>query len=101
VISEYYTSLITVNKEDKMSDNNNTERFFIGMIVGAVIGSAIALLYAPQSGRETRALLKEKAEEAKDKAEEIIKEARVRAKKIIDDARGKAAELQEGQGKGE
>jgi gas vesicle protein len=36
--------------------------------MGAVIGAAFALLYAPQSGPETRQLVKEKALEVKEKA---------------------------------
>ena len=35
--------------------------FGIGLLTGAVIGGVIALLYAPQSGKETRAMLKDKA----------------------------------------
>jgi len=33
--------------------------FGIGLLAGAAIGGAIALLYAPRSGRETRASLVE------------------------------------------
>lgn len=35
--------------------------FFAGLLIGAVIGAAIGLLYAPQSGDETRRIVKEKA----------------------------------------
>jgi gas vesicle protein len=42
--------------------------FFSGFIVGAVIGAAVGILYAPQSGPETRRLVKEKALEVKEKA---------------------------------
>jgi len=42
--------------------------FFSGLMMGAVIGAAFALLYAPQSGPETRQLVKEKALEIKEKA---------------------------------
>ena len=41
--------------------------FFSGFIIGAVIGAAVGILYAPQSGTETRRLVKEKALEVKDK----------------------------------
>jgi len=34
---------------------------------GAIIGAAVALMYAPQSGPETRRLVKEKALEIKEK----------------------------------
>ena len=37
--------------------------FGIGLLAGAVIGGVIALLYAPQSGKETRQQIKEKATE--------------------------------------
>jgi gas vesicle protein len=40
--------------------------FFSGFIFGALVGAAIALLYAPQSGLETRRIVKERAYEAKD-----------------------------------
>jgi gas vesicle protein len=42
--------------------------FFPGLILGAVVGAAVALLYAPQPGAETRRMVKEKALEIKDKA---------------------------------
>lgn len=42
--------------------------FFSGLMMGAVIGAAFALLYAPQPGSETRQLVKEKALEVKEKA---------------------------------
>lgn len=42
--------------------------FFSGLLLGAVIGAAIGILYAPQPGSETRRLVKEKAVEVKEKA---------------------------------
>ena len=42
--------------------------FLAGLIVGAVIGAAVALLYAPQPGTETRRIVKEKASEVTEKA---------------------------------
>jgi gas vesicle protein len=35
--------------------------FFTGLIVGALIGVVVGFLYAPQSGTETRKIVKEKA----------------------------------------
>jgi gas vesicle protein len=49
---------MTMNKD-------SSSGFFSGLLVGAVIGAAIGLLYAPQSGNETRRLVKEKAVETK------------------------------------
>lgn len=76
-----------------MSENGNAAEFGIGILVGAAIGVAIGILYAPHSGRETRIQLKEKVQKAEGRAEEILTEARQRAKKIIEDARGRAIEL--------
>ena len=48
----------------------------IGLLSGAVIGGVIALLYAPQSGKETRQQIKEKTVEVagaiKEKASGIV-----------------------------
>ena len=76
-----------------MSNGNSTANFGIGLVVGAAVGLALGFLYAPRSGKEMRAMIREKGGEAWEKADEIIKEAQDRAKKIIDDARGKAAQL--------
>jgi gas vesicle protein len=40
----------------------------LAFILGAVSGAAVALLYAPGTGRETRELLGEKAREGRDRA---------------------------------
>ena len=48
--------------------------FGIGLLTGAVIGGVIALLYAPQSGKETRAMLKDKATRVVDVIEEKTSE---------------------------
>jgi gas vesicle protein len=42
--------------------------FFTGLIMGALIGVVVGFLYAPQSGTETRRLVKEKAEVVKERA---------------------------------
>jgi len=42
--------------------------FLSGLLMGAVIGAVVALLYAPQPGIETRRMVKEKALEVKEKA---------------------------------
>lgn len=40
--------------------------FGLGMLGGAVIGGVVALLYAPKSGKETRALIGEEVGKVKD-----------------------------------
>lgn len=46
-----------------------TLSLFTGFFVGALAGGAIALLFAPRSGEETRAQIREKSSELKEKAE--------------------------------
>ena len=59
-----------------MSDKDTGTSFAIGFIVGAVVGVAVGMLYAPKAGKETRALLVEKAGEVKEKAEEVAEKAK-------------------------
>ncbi len=41
-----------------------TKGNFVWFVAGAAIGATVALLYAPQSGRETRRIVKKKARES-------------------------------------
>jgi gas vesicle protein len=60
-----------------MSDNNNSAgTVLVAFALGAVAGAAIALLYAPTSGEETRRKLAEKAREGRDKAETLARQGR-------------------------
>ena len=59
-----------------MSEKEGGSSFLIGFIIGAVAGVAVGFLYAPKSGKETRALLKEKVGEVKEKASEMTGKAR-------------------------
>jgi gas vesicle protein len=60
-----------------MSDNNNSAgTVLVAFALGAIAGAAIALLYAPSTGEETRRKLAEKAREGRDKAEALAKQGR-------------------------
>src|SRR5580700_334708 len=43
-------------------------------LVGAAVGATVALLYAPQSGRETRRLISKKTEQGRDAIADSSKE---------------------------
>ncbi len=55
------------------------------LVAGAAVGAGVALLYAPQSGEDTRKYLRKKAEQAKDKladaGEEVADKGRALYKK--------------------
>ena len=76
-----------------MSDRDEFGAFLVGFIVGGLTGAVVALLFAPQSGEETRALIKDKSIELRDKVEVSAEEAYARAEQLAVDARARANEL--------
>jgi gas vesicle protein len=48
----------------------------LAFVLGAISGAALALLYAPKSGRETRDYLGGKANEARDRASAVAEKGR-------------------------
>ena len=72
-----------------MSDKDTGLSFTVGFFIGAIVGTAIGFLYAPQPGKETRELLKHKAEEAREKAETITEKARETADETRKKVEGK------------
>lgn len=55
------------------------------LAIGGIIGAAVALLVAPQSGQETREILRSKTMEMKDKAMEAATDTRERASNGLND----------------
>ena len=70
-----------------------------GFLVGSVIGVATALLFAPRSGQETRAEIRGKAVELRDRTTETVKDtvsqAKSKAYELKDTVVEKAEELKE------
>ena len=60
-----------------------------GLLVGGLIGAGVALLMAPRSGEETRAEIRDKAMEYRDRTRDVVNET-------VSQARSKADELKEG-----
>jgi gas vesicle protein len=54
-----------------MTEKDSEIGFATGFAVGLVLGLGIAFVFAPQSGRQTRDLIKEKAFDAGDKFKEM------------------------------
>ena len=89
-----------------MSDHDDFGAFLVGFLIGGVSGAITALLLAPQSGQETRTMIKDKSielrdqasttvEESIDKAEKAANEAIKKAETFLDQAKTKAAEIAE------
>jgi gas vesicle protein len=77
-----------------MSDETRGAGFLFGLLVGAVMGASFAMLLAPQSGEETREMLREKADVARRRARELAdnfkddaEEWVEKGKKYVDEAK--------------
>jgi gas vesicle protein len=90
-----------------MSDNSgDVGNFLAGFVIGGLVGAAVALILAPQSGEETRAQIATKGHDLRvtgeqqyldyrDKAGNAIKEtsemAQERARIVLDEGRSRLA----------
>jgi gas vesicle protein len=64
-----------------MANEQGDGSFMLGLLVGAVVGGILAGLLAPRSGEETRALVRERGLELKDRAEDTV----LRAQTVAND----------------
>jgi gas vesicle protein len=77
----------------------------LAFLMGAVAGAAVALLYAPATGAETREFLGEKAREGRDRAvkaaergRQVVKEGREKVASAIDRGREAFEQARSGEG---
>lgn len=68
-----------------MSNTNYEIKFAVGFIAGMAAGLAIAFLFAPQSGEETRKVLKEKVTDAGDKVRDVVEDVSAQVKEVVGD----------------
>jgi gas vesicle protein len=78
-----------------MAENKCAGDFVAGFMVGALVGAAAALLFAPMSGEETRGMIREKGVELGQRADEMSVEARKKAEELQVQAKERAGALQE------
>lgn len=76
-----------------MSDRDEFGAFLVGFVVGGMTGAVVALLFAPQSGEETRAMIKDKSIELRDRAATSAEDVIARAEAAAAEARTRAEEL--------
>jgi gas vesicle protein len=60
-----------------------------GLLIGGLIGAGVALLTAPRSGEDTRAEIRNKAMEYRDRTKDVVSET-------VSQAKSKAGDLKEG-----
>lgn len=78
-----------------MSDDSHGWEFFTGFLLGTVVGAAAALLLAPQTGEETREVIRERGIELQGRMGQTTEEARSRAADLASEARSRAADAQD------
>ncbi len=76
-----------------MADGDEFGAFLIGFIIGGLTGAAIALIMAPQTGEETRAVIRDRAIELRDKAQETAQTVQDQVGSQADVVRSKASDL--------
>lgn len=73
--------------------NNKTKVGFKAFLFGGMIGAVIGLLYAPQSGEETRQTLVDEGQEIVDKTKASVKNTQDTAMTILQDAQTRVESL--------
>ncbi|MGH9354167.1 MAG: YtxH domain-containing protein [Terriglobia bacterium] len=66
---------------------------FVFFLAGLGIGAVVALLFAPQSGEETREMLNQRVEQGKEYVNEQRKAVRRRAEDLMTEGRRRAEDL--------
>jgi len=75
---------------------SNGSSVILSFMLGGLAGAALAILFAPRSGKETREILGEKLRETADKGREVKDRLQSRGKEILDDASDYVRERREG-----
>ena len=73
--------------------NDDTTKIGGAILIGGLIGAAIALLYAPKSGRETKKDIARAARRAKNSTVDLIEDTIDDVNDFVNDLRGKAADI--------
>jgi gas vesicle protein len=62
--------------EGKMSNSDSGARFGTGLILGLAVGVVLGFIFAPQTGKETRELVKDKATDISETVKDLTADRR-------------------------
>jgi len=65
--------------------------FFVGVLVGSIVGAAVGLLLAPQSGEETREVIGESARDIRDKVRDSSRQVVESSRDLIEQGKGRVS----------
>ncbi len=69
-------------------DGYSSGSVLLSFLLGGVVGAGLALLFAPQSGRETRQQIKDLADDVKEKSAEYVTQAKEKATSLVEEGKG-------------
>jgi gas vesicle protein len=67
--------------------------FFMGLLIGGILGALAGIFFAPKSGKELRSDIKEKGDEFLKGGMEMYADASAKAKDIVEEATHQVQEL--------
>jgi gas vesicle protein len=70
------------------SDDRGTQGLVLSFVLGALSGAAVAILFAPRSGRETREILGDKLRETAERSRRLGEQAIEKTREMAEDATG-------------
>ncbi|RPI34301.1 MAG: YtxH domain-containing protein [Nitrospiraceae bacterium] len=69
-------------------DGYSSGSVLLSFLLGGVVGAGLALLFAPQSGRETRQKIRELADDVKDKTTDYANQAKEKVSSLVEEGKG-------------
>jgi gas vesicle protein len=78
-----------------MSEQKHFGAFLMGFVIGSLAGAITSLLLAPQTGEETRQIIKDRAIELKDKSQETFEETKKKAEEAYKEILSKGMQIGE------
>lgn len=77
-----------------MSQNTKSVKgFFIGLLAGGAVGTVVALLTTPKSGKNLRKEIKQKSDEYIDEVDNYLTETKRNAGRVMNESRRKLASI--------